>query len=211
MPNAFKAREPRKSRRRTLWRDETGGTAVELGVVLTMLLLSTFGIIEFGILLAQYNAGEKATQIGVRRAVTSSFVAPGLASFDGTGGTSPPPTGTPCMDAGGNTISACNFTPVTCVSAGCSGAFGFSATAFNAIVTDMRRVDPWITAQNVQIQYAPNGLGFVGRPGGLPVTVTVALINLSYSYVVIGALAGLGASRTLPPFTATLTGEDLNG
>jgi hypothetical protein len=210
MPSAIKARETSGARRRTLWRDESGATAVEFGIVLTLLLLSTFGVIELGILLAQFNAGEKATQVGVRRAATSNFVASGLASFDGTGGVSPPPTGTPCMDAAGNTISACSFTPVTCISSGCS-AFGFSSTAFSAIVADMRRVDPWITAANVQIQYAPNGLGFVGRPNGLPVTVTVSLINLSYRYVVIGALAHLGTTRTLPPFTATLIGEDLSG
>jgi hypothetical protein len=210
MLNASKARERSTARRSTLWRDETGASAVELGIVLSLLLLSTFGVIEFGILLAQYNAGEKATQIGVRRAVTANFVAPGLATFDGTGGASPPAPGTPCMDASGNTIAACSFTPVTCTGGGCS-AFGFSAAAFNAIVTDMLKVDPWITAANVQIQYAPNGLGFVGRPGGLPVTVTVSLVNLTYTYAVIGALAGLGASQTLPPFTASLTGEDLNG
>src|SRR4051794_10375853 len=121
MPNAFKARDPRRAVRRTLWRDERGGTAVELGLVLTLLLLSTFGITEFGILLARHNGAEKATQIGVRRAVTSSFVASGLATFDGTGGSSPPANGTSCMDAGGNTIGACSFMPVTCTNAGCSG------------------------------------------------------------------------------------------
>ncbi len=192
---------------RRIARDERGGAAVEFAVVALLLFVLTFGIIDFGLMLWQWNMADKATQIGVRTAVVSSFVAPGLATFPATPVSDP---GTPCTDPTTGVANAdCSFATVTCTSSGCS-AFGFSADAFNRIVTAMQQVDPFIAAENVQIRYAANGLGFVGRPGGLPVTVTVRLIGMTFQVIVVDALLGTPGTLAMPGFTATLIGEDMN-
>lgn len=187
-------------------RDERGTTAVEFAFVSLFLLLTTFGIIDFGLMLWQWNIAEKATQVGVRTAVVSNFVAPNLATFP-SAPTSPPGTG--CSDATGAIIADCDFAPVTCTSGGCS-AFGFDNNAFTWIVQAMQQIDPFITPANVQVTYSPNGLGFVGRPGGLPMTVTVQLIGMQFNFFVIGALIGQNGPFAMPNFTATLIGEDMS-
>src|SRR3954447_23988403 len=64
---------------------EAGAAAVELAIIFPFLLMVTFGIIEFGFVLYQMNMAEKATQFGVRKAVTWDPVAPELATYAGTG------------------------------------------------------------------------------------------------------------------------------
>ena len=71
-------------------------------------------------------------------------------------------------------------------------------------------MDPYIGNDNVQITYSQNGLGFVGRPNGLPVTVTVTLTSMTFRFLVIDKLLGFGGTFSMPPFNATLIGEDLS-
>lgn len=191
---------------KTFLHDEAGTTAVEFAFVALLLLLTTLGILEFGLMLWQWNLAEKATAVGVRTAVVSNFVAPNLATYPANPTNGP---GTPCTDANNNIIADCNFTAVVCGNTNCS-AFGYDGNAFNWIVQAMQKVDPYITPANVQITYSANGLGFVGRPGGLPVTVTVQLINMQFRDLAIGPFIGQNASIAMPNFTATLIGEDMN-
>ena len=190
-----------------LWKRKEGATAVEFALVCVPLLLITIGIIEFAFALFQWNSAEKATQFGVRKAVVSDPVASGLNTFNGK--TNNNEYGDEPMPGFANSPVVCNGAAGTC-----SGNFAFSAQAHTRIVNRMRQMFPRITANNVVVEYAPIGLGFVGRCGPVP-AVTVRLQNMSYNFLVVHLLLTLvggtgGSSLAMPSFTATMVGEDLN-
>jgi Flp pilus assembly protein TadG len=205
---------------RALRKDERGTTAVEFALILLLLFMVSFGIIDFGLAYWQWIMAEKATQVGVRKAVVSNIVANGLTSWPiNSSGTSA--DGTLCF-SGTAIITDCSFSPVTCTSDAAGATITCScpstpcpkgtpaAADFTAIVAEMQKMDPYIGNNNVQITYSQNGLGFVGRPNGLPVTVTVTLTGMTFQFFVIDILAGFGGKFTMPPFKATLIGEDLS-
>jgi len=210
----------RPSLLRSLRRDECGAAAVEFALIAMLLFIVSFGIIDFGLAYWQWVSAEKATQVGVRKAVVSNMVAAGLKTWPiNNGGTSA--NGTACM-TGTTIITDCSFSPVTCTSDAAGATITCScpstpcptgtptASDFTAIVAEMQKVDPYIGNNNVQVTYSQNGLGFVGRPNGLPVTVTVSLTGMTFQFLVIDKLLGFGGTFTMPPFTATLIGEDLS-
>ncbi len=194
-----------------LVRNERGAVMVEFTIVASLLLLLTFGVVEFGYLFWQFNSAEKATQLGVRKAVVTSPVATELVTKDcGSGSVSP---GTLCSAAG-----ATSFGTITCTgSAGgsCTGGYTFDATAFGNILSLMQAVFPLIQQQNVTVTYTFVGLGFAGRPGNVagnfgPVpAVTVALQNMTFTFFGLQGISGFN-TLTLPDFRATLSGEDLS-
>ncbi|MBY0431893.1 MAG: pilus assembly protein [Rhodospirillales bacterium] len=189
--------------------DERGASSVEFAIVFILVLILTFGIVEMALVLQQWNAADTATQLGVRRAVVSAPVAPNLTGFDGKGGALA--DGAPCTRGDGTVENVCfpGGNPVTCTSGGCTG-FGYSGAAFTAILTEMRRALPRIQPANVQVEYRYVGLGFVGRPGGLPPIVTVRLTGMTYDMIVLDRLVGIAKGMSMPPIAASLPGEDLS-
>lgn len=193
---------------RRLFTNQDGSTAIEYALVFMIMLLVTLGTIEIGLVMWQWNAAEKATQAGLRKAVVSDLVAPGLAAI----GTTPVSTqyGDWCTDReDGSANPDCQFETVTCVQGSCNG-FGYDGTAFTAIYDSMRSMYPMIEPQNVHITYAYSGLGFVGRPGGQPMLVTVRLINMTYDFFILDVLTDLPDLIPMPAFAATMIGEDMS-
>lgn len=190
------------------WRNDRGGSAVEYAIVFTMLMALTFGAIDGGFMAFQWQGAVKAAQVGAREAVVMDRVASGLTAITSVGG-SPPAAGTPCLNtATGGPIAACDFGIVTCTSASCSSYGPVNTTSFNAILAQMQIVYPTIQASNVQITYAPTGIGFVGYP--FPATVTVTIIGMNYTFFGLSAFESvIPLTIPLPPSPATLTGEDL--
>jgi hypothetical protein len=202
-------------RQKTIFRNETGAVAVEFALVFGFLLLLSLGFIEFGVALLQWNRAEKALQMGARLAVVRDPVATDLINFDGKTGSNS--FGDACMDPVTGVIQAgCIYAPnpVVCNSTGCSG-YSYSATDFNNIVTEMQAISPNIQPGNVTIEYEASGLGFVGRPASQPglfnlsPLVTVKVNNLIFDFIAIDVLFGF-QNLTMPPFSATLTGEDMS-
>lgn len=193
-----------------LWRDQSGAAAVEYALVFTLVLLLTLGTIEIALVLWQWNSGEKATQAGVRYAAVHDLAAPGL-RLVGSAPTAPGNYGDWCRDRTTSAVNAdCWFTPVTCNSTGCSGGYGYDGTAFTAVVNRMRQMFPLVQPANVEVVYSFSGLGFIGRPGGQPMMVTVRLRDMSYRLFVLDALTSLPAVLAMPGFAATLVGEDMS-
>src|SRR5258706_8166625 len=88
---------------RNLRRDERGTGAVEFALIGLLLFIVSFGIIDFGLAYWQWTSAEKATQVGVRKAVVSDLVAGDLKTFP----TNPSnPAGTICMSQTTGTIIA---------------------------------------------------------------------------------------------------------
>lgn len=187
-----------------LVRNEQGATIVEFSIVFVLLMLLTWGVVEFGYMYWQWNSAEKATQMGVRKAVVISPVATELATADCVNNNTPP--GTLCSPTG------TGFATAVCTgSAGggtCTNGYTFAATPFSWIVAAMQGVFPLIQPQNVQVTYTYVGLGFAGRPTPLP-AITVQLTGMNFSFLALNELLGLGPIG-LPSFEATLTAEDLN-
>jgi Flp pilus assembly protein TadG len=194
-------------------RNDAGASAVEFALVFPMLLLLTFGIVEFGLVSYQINLAEKATQLGARKAVTWDPVAIELATFTPTGGGL----------GAGDPLPPGLQVDIVCENTGCTGTGAIttptlSGTAFTAIVNAMKAVYPEIRPQDVVITYKNIGLGFVGKPGGSVVpAVTVSLRNLDYDFVLLDAAVAIASLGTVnlediiyPSFSATLTGEDLS-
>jgi Flp pilus assembly protein TadG len=177
-------------------RNQSGATLVEHTLVFMLLMLLTFGLIEFGIVLYQYNAAEKATVIGARYVATRGPVASGISDCGVATGAS---AGTPCSSVNG----ASSWT-ITCnagaPAAPCQGA------VLTALVTEMQRYAPNVEAQNVQVVLRGAGLGFVGRGSPVPM-VTVRLTGMQYDFIALDDLMGLGA-LTMPSFDSTVSGED---
>ncbi len=226
----------RNSWRRKLAADRGGSSAVENTIVFGVLIVLTIAIVEFSLALWQWNTAEKATELGVRYAVQSDPVAKAFLDYDAVfGGFSPgkdltttalPPFTVSCTKTGGT--GSCS-----CAGAGC-GDFGsgldttkgqsvndFDGTAFNDILTHMDGVFRGADLQvdNVEIDYSHVGMGFAGRPGPdiVPV-VTVRLTGVTFDFMVLSFIRPLmfyGSEQPtsigflMPPFTATLSGEDM--
>ena len=179
-------------------KNQSGAVLVEHTLVFMMMMVLTFGLIEFGIVLYQYNAAEKATAVGARFIATRGPVVAGLPDCG-------PGVNVNGMNAGATCPSSSWET--TCNANAPSG--GCQASVLNALVAEMRRFSPNVEAQNVQVVLRGAGLGFVGRGSPVPM-VTVRLTGMQYDFIALDDLLGFGA-LTMPGFDATVVGEDLNG
>ena len=222
----------RNSSRRRLAADRGGSSAVENSIVFGLLIVLTIALIEFSLALWQWNTAEKATELGVRYAVQSDPVSLGLSEYNGvTGGGFNPGTSLNFSNLDALTLS-CTLEPdkeCKCSGEGCtkfsdsvSDPTGVDTDAFNAIITRMDGVfrGSDLDASNVVVEYAHVGMGFAGRPGAdiVPV-VTVRLSGVTFDFMVLNFLRPMmvGGSQQstsngipMPPFTATLSGEDMN-
>jgi hypothetical protein len=192
---------------------DSGAAGVEFALVFPLLLLLSFGIIEMGLVFHQMNMFEKATQVGVRKAITWDPVAPTLASYSAA------ETGI----GAGLPLPANLQLEVICDNVGCTGTGaitspGYSSAAFDAVLAEMQSIYAGIQPANLVITYRHIGLGWVGRPGGSVVpAVTVSLRNMNYDFILLDVAVTICTAGAVdlnnimyPSFSATLIGEDLS-
>lgn len=196
---------------RRVARNQKAASAAEFALVLPLLLLFIFGIIDVGRLMWEWNRAEKATQMGVRFAAVTDIVPSGLADFEFT---------TQANIVQGEPLSPALFPGVRCTgttttsACTCKGTCVFpltaNATAFNNIVTRMRRMEGQITPANVVIDYDYSGLGFAGNPYGPDVApiVTVRLRDMEFESIVAQFFGGVIDKEG---FASSLTLEDGTG
>lgn len=187
-----------------------------------------FGVIEFSYVFYQYNAATKAVEYGARLAAVSEPVVAGLRDVDGLSATVLPGDPMPAFDyvcVEGATgcdddalrllvFGRCDPAQETCADGTINGETipireACSTTASPGNV-GMCNIFPSIDdIDKIQVRYQYTGLGYAGRPGGPVPTITVGLVNLTYSFVLIGGFLPV-SSITMPSFATTVTGEDLN-
>ena len=218
----------RNSSRRKPAADRGGSVSVENAIVFGLLIVLTIALIEFSLALWQWNTAEKATELGVRYAVQSDPVALGLSEYNGvTGGGFNPGTSLNFSNLDAFTLS-CTNSSCSCSGAGCgdftssvSNPTGVDTVAFNAIVQRMDGVfrGSDLDTSNVTIDYSHVGMGFAGRPGlDIVPVVTVRLTGVTFDFMVLSFIRPLmfygseqptASGFPMPPFTATLSGEDM--
>jgi hypothetical protein len=204
---------------RSILRDTKGGTAAEFAMVLPLAIVFLLGIIDVGRLMWTWNMAEKATQMGVRYAVVTDYVAPAIASqtFVGQSGLT---QGDP-IPASAYGITTCDkptaLAPIACSCVGTCpwGASPAVASAtgtpaknpYTRIFDRMDAIMPELTPENIKVLYQPSGVGFAGDPNGSDIAplVTVQLTGVTFTPMLFQLF---GASITLPDFRASLTLED---
>ena len=203
------------------WTADDGGPAAEFALVLPLLLAFLLGIIDVGRLMWTWNQAEKATQMGVRYAVVTDIVAPGLDtySFSVDGGLL---QGTPVPRSafGGAVCKLASATdPTSALSCSCNAgqtcpALGTpvntTTAPFSRIVDRMSAMYPAFAKNNVIVEYGYSGLGYAGDPFASDVTplVTISIRNLSFRPILLQLFGG---EISLPDFRASLTMEDGSG
>jgi Flp pilus assembly protein TadG len=215
-----------------LLRDQIGSVLVEATIAFPLLLIITLGTIDFTYMLYEWDLASKAAYRGARMAVVTDPVATGITSLTWNGNV----MGDSCLDpATGSTNGNCPTVTTVCTPSSastgtCTDGSTFDATAFKAIFdpasTDitypgMQQIFPRLQPQNVQISYQTSGLGFVGRPNGLPMEVTVSIRCMTHQFYFIGALMGWlfsspsgcdpapAAGLSIPAFASTLPSEGM--
>jgi Flp pilus assembly protein TadG len=185
-------------RLRSLLRQDSGATLVEATLIFPMLMILTFGLVEFGHALWRYGTAEKATAIGARYLATRGPLVAGVADcFVNTSAAA----GTPCSQIP-EAATALGWSQ-TVSSTSCSAS---STTVFCQMFAKMHDTAPFLTAPRVQVVLQGSGLGFVGRGKPIPL-ITVRTTGLTYNFVALDDLLGL-PPITMPGFDATLVGED---
>ena len=201
--------------------DRQGTSAAEFVLVLPLFLLFLFGLIDAGRYAWLLNQLEKGAQAGVRYAVVTDLVAPGLNSYN--------PVGFAC--SGGDVIGTADricpeaLGSITCTGSGgvscrcdqapCPGSGPGSGAAFGNIVARVARMAPQVEASNVAVGYSGSGLGFAGDPtvtdGGAPLSDISPVVTVAISGVEFRALLLFGGPIEMPSVSASLTLEDGSG
>jgi Flp pilus assembly protein TadG len=200
-----------------LFDDDLGAAMVEMAIVIPLLLTLTLGFVDFGYAFYQWNAADKAVQVGARLASISNPIATGLANAVAT---------LPSGDSPGDAVAAGTYDYIcTASSAGtvscqnCTGGKCTAATAsqsaFDMIFggdgsrPGMQNFLPTLQKSELRVEYAATGLDYWTRPGGPVPTITVSIVNHPFQFFFLGGLLGF-ADITMPDMHSTVTGEDLS-
>jgi hypothetical protein len=203
----------------TLARAEHGSVLVEAAIVMPVFLMLVLGAIDILYASYQWSAAVKAVQIGLRIAAVSDPVAVGLgvlsaAAVDPNAPPgSPPPTFVVTCDGAAESCSCQGY---------CRGIGGYDADAMNTIVygrnssgcgdstgiyfTGMCDLFGALKPANVLIVYQAGGLGYVGRPGSVPI-ITISLQKVPFQFIFLHAAFG---SIPIPGLTASTPAEDMS-
>lgn len=161
-----------------LLQDETGVSAVELAIMLPLLVLFTFGILEFALAMGAYLQINEATRAAARTAVIQPAVAD---------------------------LSSLDSTPANCTSNGSSvncGSYSVaSSSAYSAILAEAQRVRPDITAEQLQVSYSSSGTGHSSTADGSAPLVTIRIIGYEHELLLQG-LVGI-STIAFPDFATS--------
>lgn len=206
-----------------LLRDERGGNSVEFAMVFVVLMLFSIGIIDFARASFDWNAVEKATQVGARQTVIRDPVAVPIKTwFECNPPNDPSKVGLLCADpaATSGIRTECDFGTVVCTSTGCThngtamASTKLDPTVFPEIVTAMQGALPRLQPANVTLTYKSSTLGFIGKPDGPVPEVTAQVSGLPFDLLGLDIFAGLvpvfGSNWRVPTLSVTLTGEDIS-
>lgn len=167
--------------------DSRGESLIGFAFVAPLLMLLSLGILEFGLLVFDYQRAGEAT----RRAARLAAISDPIANVSGFAAGS----AVQCIASGGGVS--------------CAGAAAANPGVFNAIVSDVQAILPAITAANLVIRYSDSGIGDPATPGGIVPLVTVRLSGVQHPFFLLGGFPGLPSAITYPPFVTNQLGAGL--
>lgn len=189
-------------------RSEEGAVLVEGLLVLPILVLVMAAFVEFGFAMFQWNQTVKAVQIGARQLAVSAPILTSMTAFTADlgglqAGVAVPATVVSVTCGAGTT--ACDGPGMTRLIQGSDGTCNAN---IGGGVSGMCDFFPRLNAQNVRVTYRRDGLGYVGRPGGPVLSITVETFGMTFDFLILDALIGAN-SIPIPPHSVTFTSEDL--
>jgi TadE-like protein len=196
-------------RRQKFLKGEEGAVLVEGLLVLPILVLVMAAFVEFGFAMFQWNQTVKAVQIGARQLAVSDPILADMAAFDedltdlDAGVAVPAAIVTVSCGAG---TTACDPTGMGRLISGSDGACDADLAGS---VSGMCDFFPLLSEENVRVTYQRAGLGYVGRPSGPVLSITVETFDMSFDFLILDALLG-GNAIAMPRHSVTITSEDLS-
>lgn len=191
-------------------RSEEGATLVEGLIVFPIILLTFATFVEFGVAMVQWNQTVKALQFGARTLAVSDPLV-NMAPFQPAtgaleGGPVPFDPANPLTVSCGAGTTACIVTGMNRLITGSDGQCNPSAQGTRLGMCD---INQRLNAQNIRVTYYRSGLGYVGRPDGPVVSITVETRGLTFEFFFLGRLLGLNQIN-IPAHPVTITSEDLS-
>lgn len=160
-------------------RADSGEAILSFAILFPILLGLSLAILEFSLVILDYNRASEAT----RRAARIAAIQAPIGDLQN-------------VAAGDITCSANSGTTF------CNGGTVLSAATFDAVVQAMQIVLPAIAPENVQVVYGNSGIGDT-ESGGIKPFVSVNLINLQRPFMFLHVIAGVPAQITFPSFSTT--------
>jgi len=169
---------------RRFLRDEDGAFIVEFGIAFPVLILLSFGLLEFSLVVFDYQRAAEATRRGVRTTILSYTIPNTATLLDGS-------------------VISCRLSNnvVSCTGGSPSE---FAADQFNVLLTEMREVYPTLTEDNVIVTYEGTDVGAPEDAGGILPLVTLQLQGVRHD-MIVGQVIGIPYIE-FPAFTTTVLG-----
>jgi hypothetical protein len=195
---------------------------VEHSIIFPLFILLTLGTVDLAYMLHEWALANKAAYVGARRAVVSNPVAQNITNNADLGYTATQLQNVGALNGAdacfnlsdGSSNGNCPSTGrIICTSTACNPTtYGFDSVAFTNIFNAMQPVFPRLQTTNVTIWYETNGSGYVARPGGLPMNVTVSITGMQHQFFFAPGLlrlfgGGVNAAPNIPPFQTTMQSE----
>jgi hypothetical protein len=164
--------------------DEEGAFIIEFGIAFPVLILLSFGLLEFSLVVFDYQRAAEATRQGTRFAIINTPIA--------------------------NTATVLEGSVISCISQDgavqCDGGSPSTTadTDFQALLDEMQGIYPTLTAENIVISYEGTDVGEEDSSGGIFPMVTLELTNVRHN-MIVGQLIGVEYIE-FPAFTTTVLG-----
>jgi hypothetical protein len=164
--------------------DEDGAFIIEFGIAFPVLILLSFGLLEFSLVVFDYQRAAEATRAGIRQTILYTPIANTGAILEST------------------VIKCYNTTGTVKCDGGVPNDTADAHFAF--LLEEMQGIYPTLEAENIVIYYEGTDVGDEDSSGGIFPLVTLELNSVKHD-MIVGQLIGIETIE-FPPFTTTILG-----
>jgi hypothetical protein len=163
---------------------EDGAFIVEFGISFPVLIMLSFGLLEFALVIFDFQRASEATRQGVRLTIIE------------------PPIPNTAQLLVGSVIQCTSTNGVVSCDGGSPSA---NANAlFQNLLNAVQGIYPTLTEENLLLTYEGTNVGEPGSAGGILPLVTLQLVDVRHD-MIVGPLIGI-PHIDFPPFTTTVLG-----